>query len=373
MLTIYLWVLTGFVVWTIVNSLFMPALKNSNIQGDKDGLVSILIPLRNEEANVVNLIKSLEELTYPNLEIILLDDHSTDNTLELLQGTTVGDDRFTIIKGKELPECWTGKVYACHQLSLQANGAYLLFIDADLRLAPGAVQSSLALMKRRKAALLTGFPSFPVKLWLEKLLVPLQHFVVHFHLPLGPSNWTTLPSFTAAHGAFIMVNNQAYQTIGGHKGIYNTLLDDVDLTRIFKKHGYRAILANVTNYAKCYMYHSNREVWNGFTKNLFPGLGRSGFLVSFLFCFYGIFYVAPLFLFFAGLFKLANGTLQLELLYPYLLIVLQKAWVDVRTKQVIILSFFMPISALAFMVLLIHSMRVGLKRKGYVWKGRTYS
>ncbi|MBN8207661.1 glycosyltransferase [Bacillus sp. NTK071] len=373
MLIIYLWILTGFVAWTIVNSLFMPPLKNSTTQGDKDELVSILIPLRNEKGNVVNLVKSLKELTYPNLEIILLDDHSTDNTMELLQMTTISDDRFTIMEGKELPAGWTGKVHACHQLSLESKGAYLLFIDADLRLAPGVVQSTLSLMKKRKAAMLTGFPSFPVKLWLEKLLVPLQHFVVHFHLPLAPANWTTLPSFTAAHGAFMMVKNEAYQTIGGHKGIYNTLLDDVDLTRTFKKHGYRAILANVTNYATCYMYHSNLEVWKGFTKNLFPGLGRSRFLVSVLFCFYGIFYVTPLILLIIGFYKLANGTLQLELFYPYLLTVLQKAWVDFRTKQVISLSFFMPLSALAFMILLIHSMRIGLKGKGYVWKGRTYS
>lgn len=373
MLTIYLIILTGFVIWTIINSFFMPSLKMSNIQGDKGGLVSILIPLRNEEKNVVDLIKSLEKLTYSNLEILLLDDHSTDNTLEMLKTLTNDDKRFTIIQGNDLPDGWTGKVYACHQLSLQAKGAYLLFIDADLRLAPNAVQSTLALMKKRNAAMVTGFPSFPVKLWLEKLLVPLQHFVVHFHLPLAPANWTTLPSFTAAHGAFMMVRNEAYQTIGGHERIYNTLLDDVDLTRTFKKHGYRGILANVTNYTKCYMYHSNQEVWNGFTKNLFPGLGRSRFLVSILFCFYGTFYVTPLFLLFYGVFDVLNGSLQLELFVPYLLVVLQKAWVDYRTKQGIALSIFMPLSALAFMILLIHSMCIGLKRKGYVWKGRTYS
>ncbi|MGA9290177.1 MAG: glycosyltransferase family A protein [Anaerobacillus sp.] len=373
MLTIYTCILVGFLIWTIINSLFMPRLSDTKLTRDEDGLVSILIPLRDEEQNVKDLVQSLKQLTYANIEIILLDDHSTDNTLKLLLQTTKSDSRFNVVQGLELPNGWTGKVFACHQLSELAKGDYLLFNDADLRLAPDVIQASLSLMTKRKAVLLTGFPAFPVTRWLEKLLVPLQHFVVHFHLPLAPANWTLFPSFTAAHGAFMMMNKETYKQIGGHKAIYNTLLDDVDLTRRFKKKGHRALLANVTSATTCYMYHSNAEVWNGFTKNLFPGLGRSRFLVCMLFFFYGAFYVGPFLLLLFGLFHLVTGAFQPGLFYPYLVIILQKAWVDVRTKQSMALSLLMPFSAAAFMILLIHSMRTGLNQKGYVWKGRTYS
>ena len=373
MLTIYTFILVAFLIWTIINSLFMPRLSDTNLTRDEGGLVSILIPLRDEEQNVEQLVKSLKQLTYANIEIILLDDHSTDNTLKLLLQSTKNDFRFNVVQGQQLPEGWTGKVFACHQLSEVANGDYLLFNDADLRLAPDVIQSSLYLMEKRKAALLTGFPAFPVTLWLEKLLVPLQHFIVHFHLPLAPANWTLFPSFTAAHGAFMMMNKEVYKQIGGHKAIYNTLLDDVDLTRVFKKNGHRALLANVTSATTCYMYHSNKEVWSGFTKNLFPGLGRSRLLVCMLFLFYGTFYIGPFLLFLAGIYLVTTGAFQPGMFYPYLLIILQKAWVDGRTKQSIALSLLMPFSAAAFMILLIHSMRTGLKQKGYVWKGRTYS
>ena len=373
MLLIYISILTAFVLWTIINSLFMPRLSNRSIQGDENGRVSILIPLRDEERNVGALLQSLKKLTYQNIEFLLLDDHSSDKTLNLLYEGTKNDPRFTIIRGKDLPEGWTGKVYACHQLSEHAKGQYLLFNDADLRLSPNAVQAALLLMNKREASMITGFPAFPVSLFLEKLLVPLQHFVVHFHLPLAPANRTNLPSFTAAHGAFIMVHKESYKYVGGHEGIRETLLDDIDLAKAFKKKGQRVILANITNVVTCYMYQTNREVWNGFTKNLFPGLGRSRFLIWILFIFYGIFYVGPLILLLAGLYAAITGSLIVALFYPYVLIVLQKAWIDISTNQRVTLSLLMPLSAVAFMTLLIHSMRTGLRQKGYVWKGRTYS
>jgi cellulose synthase/poly-beta-1,6-N-acetylglucosamine synthase-like glycosyltransferase len=370
MILIYTCILGVFLLWTIINSLFMPRLK---MTGDENGLVSILVPLRDEERNVSELVQSLKKLTYRNIEVLLLDDHSTDQTLNLLFKHTKNDQRFTIIQGKDLPEGWTGKVYACHQLSERARGDYLLFNDADLRLSPDAIQAALFLMKKHKASMLTGFPAFPVSLFLEKLLVPLQHFVVHFHLPIAPANGTTLPSFTAAHGAFIMVHKEAYKQVGGHASIQETLLDDIDLAKAFKKKGRKVLLANITNMVTCYMYQTNREVWEGFTKNLFPGLGRSRFLIMILFIFYGLFYVGPLVLLTVGLYTFMTNSLQLTLFIPYLLIVLQKLWIDVRTNQKMTLAFLMPLSAIAFMTLLIHSMRTGLKQKGYVWKGRTYS
>lgn len=370
MILIYISTLVLFLLWTIINSLFMPRLKKT---GDENGLVSILVPLRDEERNVKDLVTSLQKLTYPHFEVLFLDDHSSDQTLHLLRKYTKNDSRFTIFEGNELPEGWTGKVYACHQLSEHARGEYLMFNDADLRLSPDTIQTSVALMQKKRASMLTGFPAFPVSLFLEKLLVPLQHFVVFFHLPLAPANYSTLPAFTAAHGAFMIVHKDAYEQVGGHASIRETLLDDIDLAKAFKREGKHVLLANITKMVTCFMYQTNREVWNGFTKNLFPGLGRSRFLIAFLFLFYGCFYIGPLVLILIGLYASFTGSFQFTLFVPYLLIVFQKAWVDLRTEQRIILSLLMPFSALAFMVLLIHSMRKGLKQKGYVWKGRTYS
>ncbi len=351
----------------------MPSLRNEKATRGKEELVSVLIPLRNEEENVVDLITNLKALSYPNIEVLVLNDNSEDHTLPLLTKHTKRDDRFTILEGEELPPSWNGKVFACHQLSERAKGSYLLFIDADMRLHKDTIQASLEMLRRTKASMLSGFPAFPVSLLLEKLLVPLQHFVVNFHLPLLPANHTTRPAFTAAHGAFILVDHKAYKRVGGHRSIQNSLIDDVHLSRTFKVNGYRSILANVTKFTTCYMYRSNKDVWEGFTKNLFPGLGRSRLLVSILFLFYGCFYFLPAVLLIIGVVSYTIGEPMYSLFIPYILITLQKAWVDWKTNQSILLSFMMPISSLAFMCLLINSMMKGIKQKGYVWKGRTYS
>lgn len=351
----------------------MPGLSLKDHYRDKNELVSILVPLRNEEDNVKDLIDNLKKISYEYVEILLLDDNSSDGTLQLLKNTTLYDERFSILSGSELPKAWNGKVYACHQLSLRARGDYLLFIDADMRVHPDVIQASVSLLKKKNASMLSGFPAFPVHLMLEKLLVPLQHFVVFFHLPLLPANWTTKPAFTAAHGAFILVNQKDYRLIKGHEAIQNSLIDDVDLSRSFKKHGYRSLLANVTKFTTCFMYRSNKDVWDGFTKNLFPGLGRSPILVGTLFLFYGLFYVMPFLLVIAGIMSIIYGTVMYALFLPFILITIQKGYVDWITNQSIKLALYMPLSAFAFMLLLIHSMRTGLKQKGYVWKGRTYS
>lgn len=357
----------SFLAATIINSLFLPSLKKPLPGADQPERVAVFVPMRNEEKNVAGLVSTLKGLTYRNISFSILDDHSDDDTYKKLLEHIDGDSRFTVLQGKPLPSGWAGKVHACHQLSQTNSSDYLLFLDADVRMHPQTIQASLSLLKKRKASLLSGFPKFPVSLFFEKLIVPLQHFVILFHLPLFFANLTKWPPATAAHGAFMLFKSEAYHEIGGHAAINSSLVDDVDLAKAMKRSGYRVVLANVTRYVSCYMYRSNKEVWNGFTKNLFPGLGRSILLVIFLSLFYCAFYIAPLFLLIYGIL-----THQLLWVMPYLFTVLQKAYVDLRTGQSAFLSLLMPLSALGLVVLMNASMWRGLKKQGYEWKGRLY-
>ncbi|MCD7036122.1 glycosyltransferase [Metabacillus sp. GX 13764] len=368
---IYLCILLAFLLWTLFNSCFIPALKEE--KPSHFPLVSVLVPLRNEERNAQDLVHMLQKLTYPNIEFFLLDDGSQDRTKELLLQAIGNDQRFSVLDGAPLPEGWSGKVHACHQLSLKANGEYFLFLDADVRLAKSIVESSLALLMKKNAALVTGFPRFPVVHLLEKWLVPMQHFLVYFHLPFLLANFTVIPSSTAAHGAFLLFHAGKYRKAGGHESIKDSLVDDVHIAVKIKKGKEKVILANITRYAACFMYSSNREVWEGFRKNVFPGFGRSFLLAGLMTLFYSVFYLLPGFLLLAGIVQLifrqeANWLLFL----PYIIIVLQKAYIDWRTGQKLSISLWMPAIAGTFLALLYASMGISIKKQGYTWKGRTY-
>ncbi|WP_422124226.1 glycosyltransferase [Planococcus sp. X10-3] len=356
-----------FLLWTIINSFFMPVLPPDPSVAAKP-LLSILVPMRNEERNVKALIAALKQNTYPNCEFIILNDQSTDHTQQLLETETAGDSRFTILQGVELPDGWVGKVHACHQLQKAATGDYLMFVDADIHFSPQAFEQSLALLQQKNAQLLSGFPAFEVTPFLSKLLVPMQHFVVFFHLPLALANYSSFPAATAAHGAWMLFERSAYDAIGGHQSVHNSLVEDVHISREIKNAGHRMLLANITKSVSSKMYETNPEVWEGFLKNSYTGIGRSPLMALGLTVFYTVFYIAPLFI--AGI-----GLFTLEWLYfiPYLLICLQQLYVMLRTRQNIGLAFLMPLQAGAMIAVLLHAMKKSWSRQSYSWKGRNYS
>ena len=366
-MALYIAIHLAFLGWIIINRLFLPALpKQPELSGRP--LVSVLVPMRNEERNVEVLIKSLKNSSYDQMEFILLNDQSTDGTQKELERTIEGDSRFTILQGKELPEGWVGKVHACHRLQQAASGDFLLFVDADVRFRPKAIEQSLALMERKKAHLLTGFPAFDVAPFLSKLLVPMLHFVILFHLPIALANYTKFKAATAANGMWMMFERNSYQKIGGHAAVYNSLVEDVHIAREIKAHGYKVVLANITMSVKCRMYDTNTEVWEGFLKNSYAGIGRSPFLAGVLILFYSTFYILPPFLALYGVF---NGLYSWMI--PYVLTVIQRWYVDMVTNQRWYLSFLIPLQAAAMLGVLVESMRKSFKKQPYSWKGRHYS
>lgn len=360
--------LTLFLLWTLWNMSGLPGLPAPDLNESSRPLVSILVPLRNEERNVSRLISSLKSLTYPNVEIILLDDGSTDRTLSLLRDHTAGDSRFKILLGTELPSGWAGKVHACHQLQLEAKGDYFLFLDADVRLSPTVIEKGLALLMKKGSKLLTGFPSFDVPVLLSKLLIPMMHFVVLFHLPIRMANKGKMPSATAANGAFMLFERKAYQEMGGHYSVQSSIVEDVQLAKNMKTSGFSVCLADISADVSCRMYEKNSEVWEGFVKNIFAGLGRSVTMVILLSLFYACFYVLPGLLLVYGLW-----TLQPVYALPCLLTVLQRMAVDWKANQLLSLSFFMPLSAAALITIMNVSMCRSLRKKPYSWKGRHYT
>ena len=364
-----LWIsifLALFIVWTVLNLSFLPKLNGKKPVAEQP-LISVLVPMRNEARNVKNCVHMLKNLTYEHLEILIYEDQSTDQTFSLLQEAIGQDTRFQIIPGVPLQKGWVGKVHACHQLRQYAKGDYLCFVDADVTLHPDVLSHSLEQAVHKKAALLTGFPKFSYSNWLDQLVIPMMHFIVYVHLPIALANLTKIPATSAANGTFMFFKTASYDQIGGHQAVKQSLVEDIQMARTMKKNGFRVLLLNVTDHVSCKMYETNKETWEGFSKNMFVGIGQSIPLAIGITAFYTFFYVMPLF-------YLVYGIVVWEPLFmlPYALTVIHRAICDQTSKTPLYYSLFVPLSSLLLLAILWRSVYLSGNGKVYTWKGRSY-
>lgn len=236
--------------------------------------VSILIPARDEARNIPALLDGLCRQDYPDLEILILDDHSRDGTGEAVAAVAASDSRVRLLQGGPLPPGWTGKNWACQQLAEAARGDMLIFTDADNRHAPHAVSNTVAWMQRHRLGFLSAFPQQETGTLAERLAVPAVDLFVYAALPL----WSTLlvpsPLFAAANGQWIAMTREAWMRIGGHQSVRGKVVEDVELSRRAKRLGIRTLLTAGTGAVYCRMYRNAGEVWDGFTKNLFGITGN---------------------------------------------------------------------------------------------------
>jgi chlorobactene glucosyltransferase len=205
--------LIGIALITVVNAFFWQRL-GEDPRASKQPMVSILIPARNEAAVIDRTVRSLLVQTYFNLEIIVLDDNSSDGTADVVQSVAGPKSRLRVVSGSTLPPPWLGKNWACHQLAQLARGEILIFTDADVSWAPHAVSALVAKMDRTQADLLTIWPTQQTQSWAERLTVPLMALVVIGYLPLPLVHYTRWPMFAAANGQCLAFRRQAYMGQG---------------------------------------------------------------------------------------------------------------------------------------------------------------
>ena len=257
-------------------ALFVSNARDYREPGAVDGVtsppVSVLIPARNEEESIAGALASVLAGTGAELEVVVMDDGSTDRTGEIVGRMAAADGRLRLEHAPALPAGWNGKQHACWALAHAARSEVLCFVDADVRLEPEAVARMAAFLDRSGAALVSGFPRQEVETTMEWLLLPLIHFVLLGFLPLAKMRSGTDPAFAAGCGQFLMVRRDAYFAAGGHAGIRETMHDGLRLPRLLREHGYRTDLADLTKLARCRMYRSAGEVWLGLAKNATEGI-----------------------------------------------------------------------------------------------------
>ncbi len=242
--------------------------------------ISVLIPARNEEAGIAKALEAVLANTGVELEVIVLDDSSTDRTAEIVQEVASRDPRVRLATSSPLPAGWCGKQYACFQLSQLARYEVITFLDADVRLGPVALQRMGGFLRTSGASLVSGFPRQETGTLGEVLIVPLINWLLLGYLPLNRMRLSLLPALGAGCGQWFLTTAEAYRQVGGHGHpmVRASLHDGVKLPRAYRTCGLKTDLGDASQDAVCRMYRSTGQVWNGFAKNAREGIGSPGMI-----------------------------------------------------------------------------------------------
>jgi chlorobactene glucosyltransferase len=224
---------------------------------------------------------------------LILDDCSSDNTAAIALQAAHGDPRLHIVRGKSLPEDWTGKNWACHQLAQAARGDILIFTDADVRWEPSGLAAIVTEMQNTRADLLTVWPTQLSRTWAERLIVPLMGFATIAYLPILAVHHLPWSVFSAAIGQCLAFRREAYEFIGGHKAIRDVLVEDMALARAIKRAKLRLRGADGAGMVSTRMYSGWPEVRDGYAKNILGGHGDSLILLCLSIIFHWSLFVFP--------------------------------------------------------------------------------
>lgn len=231
-------------------------------------LVSVLIPTRDEAPVIGACLDAVLASRGVVLEVLVLDDESSDATASVVAGYAARDRRVRLVPGQPLPAGWLGKPHACAQLAAQATGRLLAFVDADVVVAPDALVRSAALLDAAELDLVSPYPRQVAATPSERLVQPLLQWSWLTFLPLRLAEVLPNPSLVAANGQFLLCRRESYDAAGGHAGVRAAVIEDVALARAFKRAGLRATVADGTGLASCRMYTGWDEVRDGYSKSL---------------------------------------------------------------------------------------------------------
>jgi len=233
-------------------------------------VLSVLVPARDEARNIGETVRCILASEDVELELIVLDDHSTDATRAIL--AAIPDSRLRVASAPPLPAGWSGKQHACAELATLARHDLMVFLNADVRLAPDALVRITHVMATPGIGLASGFPREVTRSWAEHLLLPLIHFLLLGFLPIRLMRHFVAPSLGAGCGQLMAVHRKAYAQAGGHTAIRGSRHDGLTLPRAFRRAGIMTALFDASRLASCRMYLNATEVWEGLTKNATEGM-----------------------------------------------------------------------------------------------------
>ena len=321
--------------------------------------ISILIPVRNEEKNILALLQTITEQSYTNYEVIVLDDDSSDNTYSIVKDFISERPQFSISKGQRLPSGWTGKNYACWQLANKASGAYLLFLDADVQLSPELLGSLLNYASERDLSLLSLFSTQDMFTSGEKAIVPLMNYMLLTLLPIRLIGNHTDPIFSAACGQLMLFKATDYQKHQWHKALSDEITEDLKIIKSVKKHGFKVDALLADQLLSCRMYSTYEEAVSGFSKNFITPFNNS----IPLFCLYLLtITIAPLTI-------LMSGNLT-HIITLSTLVIMTRYFTSAASGQSVVMNLLYHPIQMANLLIIGSVAIINKQTNAGVWKGR---
>lgn len=345
---------------------------------DAAPLISVLIPARNEAANIARTLDGLLTQDYPALEVIVADDRSEDDTAGIVRGFVHRDPRVRLVEHRELPEGWTGKSHVLWEASREAHGEILLFLDADVALDPGAVAVMARHFLEKRLDVLSLLLRLDSPDFWEKSTRVLLGTMLMLRFPLKEVN-DPKSSRAFANGQVIMTRAESYRAAGGHESVRSVLLDDMALAGRMKQLGWRLEVAYGFDMASARMYGTLTELVRGWSRIFYSSLRGSLVMLALAMTMLLIFSLSPYVgLAYSGLRVLISdadtGTLALLVLsvleVAAMLSVLYRLHRMSRSEAVYVLLH--PLAALVALGILIAAVTRRFSSKGIVWKGTRY-
>jgi chlorobactene glucosyltransferase len=351
----------------------------------KPPCVSIIVPARNEERNIQRCVTSLLEQDYPTYEVIVVDDDSTDHTLQILDElahTHTQGAKLRVLRLHGLPDGWAGKPHALHSGVQASQSEYLLFTDADTWHAPEALRTAVARAEADGIDLFSLGTTQELPGFWEQVMMPLAYLGISMQYPPKLVN-DPLSPVALANGQYMLLRRAVYEKLGGYARpeLRHTLLDDRDLAVLVKKQGFRLAMVDGRGLVRVRMYHGLRETWRGWRKNVF--LGSRGGLPFVLLQLLGLPMVTllpflfPLWLWLTrltGKQKVVQSDGEAALLSALELwpLLAYRRWIDTELRVPWYTLFTHPLAGLLFTGILAQSTWRVLTGKGVDWSGRHY-
>jgi hypothetical protein len=246
-----------------------------------DERVDVCIPARNEASNIEACVEGALSSAGVSVRALVYDDQSTDDTPGILERLALKHGGLVRVPTQSLPDGWNGKQWGCERMGQSSDAAWLLFTDADVRIAPNAIASAVGFARSSGSDLVSTFPREVCGSTGEALVVPLIHFMLLGYLPMGFMRRDGRPSLGAGCGQFLLVRREAWLRSGGHAAFKDSMHDGIKLPRSIRRAGGRTDLFDGTALVECRMYRGFAQTWRGFAKNAYEGLGSVAALVVF--------------------------------------------------------------------------------------------
>lgn len=348
------------------------------ISGAELPKLSIVIPARNEAANIGECLQCIMLLDYPKdaLEIIVVDDNSSDATASIVKEYANREQRIRLISCETLPKGWMGKSHACWQGVKAVSGEWLLFVDADTYLNSSAAHAALDYALSTKREFLSVIPFQRIISLQERISLPGVFLgfasAIDFNRVNDPDD-----SFSIANGQFLLFSRNAYNRIGGHEAIRTEVSDDIAFARAAQKLGISSYTLFGEEYIETRMYRSFSEIWNGFSKNALEIIHATSKTSSFIAAFISI--------------CIASGILLPIIMWSTAADVTTQIWdiayfISLTTLFTLMFSFAMTLFALRIPIVYLFTLPIGLathsaiiinayfrnKKGNRIWKGRNY-